>query len=127
MTPDLWMLVASTLLCFAQILIAATAPVLRDMKWSLGNRETQVELDGVAGRAVRAANNMKENLPLFTALVLVAHVSGQADATTALGAQVFFGARVVYAGVYLAGIPVLRTVVWVVSIVGMAMILAGLR
>jgi len=36
---------------------------------------------------------------------------------------VFFWARVVYFGVYLAGIKVLRTVVWAVSIAGLVMIL----
>ena len=65
---------------------------------------------------------MLENLPLFTILVLVAHVAGLADGTTALGAQVFVGARALHAALYVAGIPVARTLAWSVSIVGLGMI-----
>jgi len=55
-------------------------------------------------------------------LVLIAAVAGKANANTALGATIFFWARLVYAVVYLAGVPWLRTVVWFVSVVGMVMI-----
>jgi uncharacterized MAPEG superfamily protein len=65
---------------------------------------------------------MLENLPLFAALVLVAAVGGRANATTALGAEIFFFARLVHGVVYLAGIPFLRTIIWVVSMVGLVMI-----
>jgi uncharacterized MAPEG superfamily protein len=41
---------------------------------------------------------------------------------TLLGAQIFFWARVVYAAVYLAGIPWVRTAVWAVSVIGMLLI-----
>jgi uncharacterized MAPEG superfamily protein len=59
---------------------------------------------------------------LFTALVLIAAVAGKANATTAMGAMLFFWARLVYAVVYLIGVPWLRTLVWVVSVIGMVMI-----
>ena len=65
---------------------------------------------------------MKESLPIFAALVLVAHVSGPADATSALGALIFVGARVAHAGIYVAGVPGLRTLIWSVSVIGMGMI-----
>ena len=65
---------------------------------------------------------MLENLPLFIALVLIAQVSSHANAMTALGAQLFFWARLVYAVVYVAGIPWLRTLVWAVSMIGKVII-----
>jgi uncharacterized MAPEG superfamily protein len=65
---------------------------------------------------------MLESLVIFAALVLVAQVAGKANAATALGAQLFFWARLGYALVYLAGIPWLRTGIWAVSIVGIVMI-----
>ncbi|MBS0521430.1 MAG: MAPEG family protein [Proteobacteria bacterium] len=123
MSPDLKYLLYSVILAFVQMLIAATAA---DRQLGLtalaGNREGLPELTGVAGRARRAHLNMLENLALFSALVLIAAVAGKANAMTALGALVFFWARLAYAVVYLAGIPWLRTLVWFVSVIGMIMI-----
>ena len=58
---------------------------------------------------------MIENMVLFTALVLIAAVAGKANATTAMGAMIFFWARLVYAVIYLIGVPWLRTLAWFVS------------
>jgi len=55
-----------------------------------------------------------ESLVLFAALVLAAVVAGKTNAMTALGAQLFFWARLAYAIVYLAGVPWVRTGVWLV-------------
>jgi uncharacterized MAPEG superfamily protein len=41
---------------------------------------------------------------------------------TLLGAQIFVWARLAYAGVYIVGLPWIRTGVWAVSVVGLAMI-----
>jgi len=41
---------------------------------------------------------------------------------TALGAQLFFWARLAYAPIYVAGPPWLRTGVWGVSIIGLVLI-----
>ncbi len=65
---------------------------------------------------------MLESMVLFTALVLVAQVAGKANATTALGAELFFWARLVYVPVYLIGIKWARTGVWAVSVVGLLLI-----
>jgi uncharacterized MAPEG superfamily protein len=87
-----------------------------------GNREGLPEIKGWGGRAARAHRNMLENLVLFAALVLVAVVAEKTNGQTLLGAQLFLWARVAYAVIYVAGIPWLRTAVWFVSIVGLAMI-----
>ena len=65
---------------------------------------------------------MIENMVLFAALVLIAAVAGKANATTAMGAMIFFWARLAYAVIYLIGVPWLRTLAWFVSVIGMAMI-----
>ena len=69
---------------------------------------------------------MLENLPLFTALVLVAVIAGRTNGQTLLGAQIFVWTRLLYALVYVAGVPWLRTVIYIVSVVGMALILFAL-
>ncbi len=127
MSMDLKMLVWSVALTLVQAIVAVLGAQSQvGLPRLAGNRENMPEIDGWGGRASRAHLNMIENLVLFAALVLVAHVAGRANATTALGAQIFFWARVVHWGVYLAGIPWARTGVWTVSVIGMLMILSQL-
>ena len=123
MSPDLKYLLYSVILTFVQVLIAA-ASANHSVGLSIlaGNREGMAELTGLAGRARRAHLNMIENMVLFAALVLIAAVAGKANATTAMGAMIFFWARLVYALVYLIGVPWLRTLVWFVSVIGMVLI-----
>ena len=40
-----------------------------------------------------------------------------------MGAATWFGARIVYLPLYLAGIPYIRSLVWAVSILGLALML----
>jgi uncharacterized MAPEG superfamily protein len=123
MTPDLKWLLFSTLLAFAQVLVAATlANQQVGLNALAGNRDDLPAMSGMAGRAKRAHLNMLENLVLFAALVLIAAAAGKANATTAMGAMIFFWARLAYAIVYVIGVPWLRTVLWFVSVIGMAMI-----
>ena len=127
MSVDLQMLVCAVSLTIVQMLVAALGATLQlGLPKMAGNRQAMAECEGWVGRAQRAHLNMLENLPLFAAAVLVAAVAGKADATTALGAQIFLWARLVYAVVYVAGISWLRTGVWTVSMVGLVMILTRL-
>lgn len=123
MAPDLQYLLYSVILCFAQMLVAAT---LANQQVGLpalaGNREGLPELTGAAGRAKRAHRNMVENLVLFAALVLIVQDVNKANAMTALGAAIFFWARLAYAIVYVIGVPWLRTALWFVSVIGMIII-----
>ena len=123
MSPDLYYLLMSTILCFMQMLVAATgANTQVGLPTLAGNREDLPDMVGWAGRARRAHLNMIENLVLFAALVLITAISGKANATTAMGAMIFFWARLAYAVIYLIGIPWLRTLAWFVSVIGMVMI-----
>ena len=111
----LFYLLLSVILCFVQMLIAARGANTRvGLPTLAGNREGLPEMTGWAGRARRAHLNMIENLVLFAALVLIAAVAGKANATTAMGAMIFFWARLAYAVIYLIGIPWLRTLAWFV-------------
>lgn len=125
MTPDLKFLVWSAILTFLQSVVAVLGAIAAvGLPALAGNREALPPIEGWAGRAARAHRNMLESLVLFAILVLVAHLTQRANTQTALGAAVFFWARVAYAVVYVAGVPWLRTGVWAVSVVGLVMILA---
>ncbi len=127
MKPELvWLLWAVALTLVQMLLAVAGATLQVGLPALAGNREGLAPCTGWAGRAQRAHHNMLENLVLFAALVLIAVVSDRTNATTLLGAQLFFWARLVYAGVYMAGIPWLRTLVWLASVVGMLLIFSQL-
>lgn len=127
MPIELKLLVWSVLLTLAQCVVAVLGATLQvGLPRLAGNREPVPEFAGWAGRAQRAHRNMLESLVLFAALVLVAQVSGKTNAMTALGAQLFFWGRLVYAPVYIAGIAWVRTALWSVSILGLILILLQL-
>jgi len=117
------LLVWATLLTVVQAVVAVHGALMQVGLTKLaGNREGLPEIRGWGGRAARAHRNMIENLVLFAALVLAAVAAGKTNDMTLMGAQIFFWARLAYALVYIAGIAWLRTGVWAVSVVGLAMI-----
>lgn len=123
MSVDLMMLTWSALLT---VLLTVPYAIGKTLEHGLprmaGNRDDVPPGTGWIGRAERAHRNMVENIAPFAALVLVAHVAGQANAMTALGTQLFFWSRLAHAVIYIAGIAWLRTVAWVISVIGMLMI-----
>ena len=123
MAPELKYLLFSVILCFGQVVvlaIGATGQV--GLPPLAGNRQGLPELTGWVGRAKRAHLNMVENLVLFAALVLIAVAAQKTSPLTAMGAAVFFWARLAYVIAYIAGVPWLRTLIWGISVAGMAMI-----
>lgn len=127
MTTDLWMLLAAAGVHFALILVTATPNILNNgPAWAMGNREESPPVPEWVARSRRASANLLENMPLFTILVLVAHVAGQADETSAMGAMVFVVSRIAHAACYVAGVPYVRTAIWLASLVGLAMIASAI-
>ena len=126
MTTDLWMLVWTAVLALGLpfIYLAGLTLAPGGAAWSVGNRaEPLAGIPEWAARAHRAHLNLVQNLAPFAILVLVAQVSGKANATTALGATIFFWARLAHAAVYIAGIKYLRTLVFAVATFGAVLIL----
>ena len=123
MTTDLTMLALTALLTFVLAFPRVVSLILtKGLPIAAGNRDEPFELQAWAERAGRAHRNALENLPIFAALVLVAHVAGASNDTTAMGATLFFWGRVAHAAVYIAGIPYVRTAAFGVSVVGLVRI-----
>jgi uncharacterized MAPEG superfamily protein len=113
-------------LIMAASLIKARAWKPSGLMAAMGNREKDAPCDGFPARTERAARNMLENMVLFSALALVASVGGVADPHVELGARIFYWARLVYIPIYMIGIPVARTAVWAISVIGMGMIFVAI-
>ena len=122
------MLVCSGLLCLVlpTVYLVGRSGRPGGLAWGFGNRDTSLDVPAWVRRAERAHANLVENLPAFAILVLVAHVAGKANATTALGATLFFWGRVAHAAVYVAGIPYARTAAFFVGTAGELLILSQL-
>jgi len=87
-------------------------------------RDAEVKAKGlVCGRAKRALDNYVQNLAPFVALDLALIVTQH---TGGLGATLWIIGRVVYLPIYLLGIIYVRTAAWVVSIIGLLMMLGRL-
>ena len=128
MTTELMMLTLSVVLGIVQIIAASHAASLQRGYWwtaSPGDRDMP-PLQGVAGRLDRALRNFLEIFPLFTALVLVAHVSDTHNALTTWGVQLYFWGRLAYVPLYVAGIPVIRSLIWNVAPIGVLLLLVVL-
>ncbi len=80
----------------------------------------------ITGRLRRAQANLFETLPLFIAAILIAHVADREGALTAWGASLFLAARVVYLPLYVFGVPYVRSIVWMVAMLGLALVLMAI-
>lgn len=128
MTADVFWLVCTALLSLAipAIYLTGRMQTPGGMQWAFGNRDAALKVPAWAERAQRAHANLTENLAPFAILVLAAQISGKSGSLTALGAAVFFWARVAHVLVYTAGIVGVRTLVFFVGTFGEVLILTAL-
>ena len=114
------------------LITVVVGAAIRNQEWTkegreigLGNRDNLKEATPMGGRAERAAKNSIEASVFFVPLALIANAAGM-DAEVMLGAQIAFWARVAYVPIYIAGIKYLRSFVWIVGVVGYAMMVAAM-
>ncbi len=114
MTPDLTYLAWTALLTASLWIVYIAAQVMTNGLLAPQNyvdpKPRPVPLWGL--RANRAHLNAVESFAPFAALVLIAHVAGKADGTTAFWAMAFFWLRLAHAIVYWLALPFVRTIVF---------------
>ena len=125
MINDVHMLAYSVVLAWLMIIVAAVLRTEGSLVRMFGNRDRLPPPSALADRADRAAKNMLENLVLFTAAWIAAKAGGATSWKVARGAQLFFFARLLYFPLYLGGVKMVRTLVWGVGLVGIALIAAA--
>jgi len=128
MSFELTILGWTLVLALAQIFLT-TLVLNKDfgLKYNVGSRDAPAPpMSALGGRLRRAQANLFETLPLFAAAILIAHVAGRETGVTRLGAELFLGGRVVYLPIYAAGIAGLRTLAWIVSLVGLVLLLGAI-
>jgi uncharacterized MAPEG superfamily protein len=125
---ELKLLMAAVVIGLVQLLWAAgAARAQQDMKWAAGPRDTPMPISGVAARLQRAFWNFVETFPFFAAAILANAAAGKLGADlTIWGAWLYVGGRAVYAPLYAMGTPMVRTLAWAVSLVGLVMVILAL-
>lgn len=125
MTTELTLLAWTLVLAIVQILLVAH---LRSAETGLAFNASARDGEAppprpVTARLQRAQANLYETLPLFAAAVLIAHVADRHGDLTLWGCWLYLIGRLVYVPLYAAGIPYVRSLVWLASMVGLGMVL----
>ncbi|WP_304169668.1 MAPEG family protein [Phenylobacterium aquaticum] len=127
MGVELTMLAYSAALLFVLVVLQAVVGIRAQGLVPLANARDDLPPPGVLqARVKRVVDNHREGLTIMAPLLLIAVVAQSTNATTALGAQLFFYSRVVHAGLYLFGVPMVRPLAWAVGVTGTVMVFAVL-
>ncbi|MBB6133655.1 putative MAPEG superfamily protein [Massilia aurea] len=127
MTTELTLLAWTLVLALVQIMLTANLRTAETgIQYNASARDGEAPPPRpVTARLQRAQANLFETLPLFIGAVLIAHVSGSEGDLTLWGCWMYLIARIVYIPLYAAGIPYVRSLVWLVSLAGLVMVLAA--
>lgn len=93
-------------------------------EWNVGARDEALPPPNpMSGRTMRAQANFLETFPIAVVALLGVAIAGRTSNLTAIGGWIWLGARVIYLPLYAVGIRVVRTIVWTISMIGIAMVL----
>ncbi len=127
MTTELTLLAWSVVLGLVHAVATGQFGVAQHgLRYGLSPRDEPRPLTGIGARVQRAFANYMQTFPFFAAAVLMAHAAGRHGWLTVVGAQLYFWARLAYVPLYAAGVLGLRTVAFVVAVVGIVLILLAL-
>ena len=91
---------------------------LGNLSFLLSNRDEDFEFSTITKRAQRASTNLYETLPIFITLMLLGVIL---DVDLTLSGSVWIALRVVFLMCYLGGIKIVRSGIWVASVVTLIM------
>ena len=113
------------LLLFVHIFIAVRYKTAQHGRaWNVGARDEDLPPpNAMTGRTARAQANYAETFPIAAVALLGVVLADRTSDMTALGGWIWLGARVVYLPLYMSGIKVVRTLVYTIGMVGIAMVI----
>lgn len=128
MAVELKILAWGALLLFVYIFAAIRAKTQQyGRKWNMSARDEELPPpNALTGRLMRAQANFQETFPIAIVALLGVVVAGRTSQWTAIGGWMWLGARLVYLPLYALGVPVVRTLAYTVSIIGLALVLRPL-
>jgi uncharacterized MAPEG superfamily protein len=127
MSLELTYLLWSAALAFVYMLAQAGAyRVQAGVEEANSTRDHEPEPNLLTGRATRALRNFQETYPIFIALAVVAVAAGRTGTSVHWGVILWFWARLAYLPAYLLGLSPWRSLIWMVSMIGLVMMFIGI-
>lgn len=128
MRPEILILALAAILLVVHIQVAIRVKTKQyGIAWNTGARDGEMPpLGEVAARLDRARDNFLETLPVAIIALFGVVLVEKANQITAIAGWVWLGARLVYLPLYWAGIPWVRTLVWIVGMLALLVILGVL-
>lgn len=127
-TPYIALLAVSVVLLVLHIMLQGFLAT-RELgsQWNAGPRDEGLKPKSpLAGRAERASSNYRETYPAVVGLLLALAFYGDLAGWGLIGGWLWLTCRIVYLPLYLAGIPYLRSLVWLGSLGGIGLMMLGL-
>lgn len=119
-------LIATLVVYLVHLMLPSTIALLRKEvtnDYLVGPRDDQPEVSQIVQRARRASNNIQESLLVFMPLAILAVATSAPVAETA---TIWLGLRIAYLVTYLMGVSYLRTLIWLASVVCLALVALAL-
>ncbi|MGA1067003.1 MAG: MAPEG family protein [Alphaproteobacteria bacterium] len=91
---------------------------LGNLSFLLSNRDEDFQFSTITKRAQRASVNLYETLPIFITLMLLGVIL-EVDLT--LSGSVWIALRVLFLMCYLGGIKIVRSGIWIASVIALIM------
>jgi uncharacterized MAPEG superfamily protein len=115
----------ASVLGIVHIIVAGNARTKEfGVEWNISARDDKnPPLSPFTERLFRAQTNFFETFPLFASALLIVAVSQNSSVYSRWGALIYLLARVIYFPLYAFGVPVIRTLVWLVSMIGLLLVL----
>jgi uncharacterized MAPEG superfamily protein len=109
------------------VLASHSASLQRGYRWTAGARDEPLPpLLSVAGRLSRACSNYLETFPFFAALVLAVVATGAHSTWSTWGVYLYLAGRLAYLPLYAFGVYLVRSLVWNVAALGIALLCVAL-
>lgn len=126
-SAELKLLIAAAIIGLIHLLWATVAGSggHRDTAWLLGPRDDPRPVTGQAARLSRAYANFLETFPIFAVAVIAVLLAGKSDNQTVFGCWLYVIARVAYTPLYALGLPIVRTIAWTASMVGIIWVIVA--
>lgn len=126
MTTETLILTLSTVLGFLHLFsVSAVQTATRGPEWNTGPRDQEAPpLKGKAARLERSFANFKETFPFFVAAVFLVTATNKMGTYSQIGVYTYFIARILYIPLYIFAVRGVRSLCWLISVVGIFLVLA---
>ena len=97
------------------------------LAWNMGPRDAEMPApQPVVGRLARARDNFLETLPIAIIALFGVVLAGKTSDVTTIAGWTWLAARAIYLPLYWAGVPKVRSVVWLIGTLAILVVLAVL-